>query len=170
MLEAQAKDSSAPALKPDQVEALSHLPAVSAVVTELADLLASLKKFEQSQNDVLLSHHRKFQSDLRDAEAAKQAAVREAEERGREEARAETKSVLGFLRFASYQREVQSPSSPEGAAVESVLIGVYQGGEKAFETALKLSEGAREPVGADSTFTCNKPLSTPISIFMIVGI
>ena len=91
---------------------------------------------------------------MRDAEIAKVAAVKEAEERGKEEARAETKAVLAFLRFASHQREVHAASSVEGSAVEAVLVGVYQGGEKAFETALKLAGGTKETVSPDNTYTC----------------
>ena len=166
-LDAQANDPSASQLKADQLEALSHLPTVTGVVAELTELLAAFKKIEQSENEILLSHHRKAQNDLRDAEIAKVAAVKEAEERGREEARAETKAVLAFLRFASHQREVHAALSVEGSAVEAVLVGVYQGGEKAFETALKLAEGAKETVSPDNTYTCTPPKSLLFFLFLM---
>jgi len=66
------------------------------------------------------------------------------------------------LRYASYLRELRGPSSHaegESQAVENVLLGVYQGGDKALSVALKLAEGPREPVSEDSSFTCNRPPS-----------
>jgi hypothetical protein len=150
-----------PPLKPDQVEAVSFLPQVVAIITELNELIPLFKKLEQSENDFIISQQRKYKEELREAEHAKEAAVKESYEKGVADARGETKIVTSFLRYASYLRELRGPSSHvegESQAVENVLLGVYQGGDKALSVALKLAGASVEPVSEDSSFTCSRPL------------
>jgi len=143
-----------PELKSDQIEALSHLPKVTAVINELTEIVASFKKIEQSENEILLSQYRKYKEDLRGAERAKEIAVKEAHERGVAEGRGETKLLASFLKYASYLRGTPSNSMDENHAAEDVLIGVYQGGEKGAAVAQKLAEASDEVVGEDTTWNC----------------
>src|SRR5947207_8141513 len=136
-----------PPLKPDQIEAVSFLHQVVAIISELNELLPVFKKLEQSENDFVISQHRKYKDELREAERAKEAAVKESYEKGVTDARGETKVVTSFLRYASYLRELHGPSGhaeEESQAVENVLLGVYQGGDKALSVALKLPEAPHE--------------------------
>ena len=151
-----------PPLKPDQVEAVSFLPQVVAIINELNELIPSFKKLEQSENEFLISQHRKYKDGLREAERAKEVAVKESYEKGVADARGETKILTSFLKYASYLRELRGPSAHaegESQAVETVLLGVYQGGDKALSVALKLAEASGEPVSEDTSFTCNRPPS-----------
>jgi hypothetical protein len=151
-----------PPLKPDQIEAVSFLPQVIAIITELNELIPSFKKLEQSENEFLISQHRKYKDGLREAERAKEVAVKESYEKGVADARGETKIVTSFLRYASYLREPRGSSTHaegESQAVETVLVGVYQGGDKALSVALKLAEAHSERVSEDSSYTCNHPPS-----------
>src|SRR5438552_684728 len=117
-----------PPLKPDQIEALSYLPQVVAVITELNELIPLFKKVEQSENDFVISQYRKYKENLHEAERAKERAVKESYEKGIANARGETKIVTSFLRYAAYLRELRGPSchmEGESQAVEAVLLGVY---------------------------------------------
>ena len=143
-----------PPLKPDQIEALSHLPSVIAVITELNEFVGIFKKIEQSENELVLSQHRKYKEDLRALERVKEDAVKEAYEKGLIEGRTETKILTSFLKYASHLRGMPSHIEAENSAAEAVLIGVYQGGDKGAEVAQKLAEGADEVVGDDPNFTC----------------
>jgi hypothetical protein len=147
-----------PALKPDQTEALSYLPQVVAVINELSELIPTFKKIEQTENEFLLSQHRKYKEDLRESERSKDIAVQEAYAKGVTDGRGETKIVTSFLRYASHLRGIPSDVPGENQAVESVLIGVYQGGDKGPSVAQKLAEGADEPVSDEGTFTCTSRL------------
>lgn len=144
-----------PDLKPDQVEALSFLPQVIAIISELNELIPTFKKLEQSENDSLSAQHRKYKEDLLEAEREKEVAVKEAYAKGVAEARNETKILTSFLKYASHLRGEPSNVEGENQAVEQVLIGVYQGGEKGAATAQKLADGSDESVGEGLTFTCN---------------
>jgi hypothetical protein len=147
-----------PALIPDQIEALSHLPQVVAIINELNELIPVFKKLEQSENDFLLSQYRKYKDDLREAERAKEVAVKDSYAKGVADARSETKIVTSFLRYASYLRELRGPAGHvegEHQAVEHVLYGLYQGGDKALTVATELAEGVDNPVEEGSTYTCN---------------
>lgn len=149
-----------PALKPDQIEALSFLPQVIAIINELSELIPVFKKIEQSENEFIVSQYRKYKDDLREAEHAKEAAVKDSYAKGVADTRADTKIVTSFLRYASYLRELRGPSGHvdvEGQTVEHVLYGLYQGGDKALAVALKLAEGGSEPAEEGSPFTCNLP-------------
>src|SRR5436305_965833 len=95
-----------PPLKPDQIEALSYLPQVVAIINELNELVPIFKKLEQSEQEFLVSQHRKHKDDLRDAERAKDIAIKESYEKGVVDGQGETKIVLSFLRYASHLREV----------------------------------------------------------------
>ena len=143
-----------PALKPDQVEALSFLPQVIAIINELNELVPTFKKLEQSENDSLSAQHRKYKEDLLEAEREKEAAVKEAYAKGVAEARNETKILTSFLKYASHLRGEPSTVDWENQAVEQVLIGVYQGGERGAEVSQKLAGGSDESVGDGLTFTC----------------
>jgi hypothetical protein len=143
-----------PPLKPDQIEALSHLPKVIAVINELNELIPLFKKLEQSENDFLASQYRKYKEDLLQAEQTKDAAVKEAHEKGVTEGRGETKIVTSFLKYASHLRGSPSDVEGENQAAEHVLIGVYQGGDKGAAVAQKLAEASDEVVGDETTFTC----------------
>jgi hypothetical protein len=143
-----------PPLKPDQIEALSHLPQVIAIINELNELIPVFKKIEQSENEFLLSQHRKYKDDLRESERAKDIAVKDAYAKGVADGRGETKIITSFLRYASHLRGMPSDVAGENQAVEAVLIGVYQGGEKGSTVAQKLAEASDEAVGEDTTFTC----------------
>ena len=143
-----------PPLAPDQIEALSHLPEVVAVISELNEQISAFKKIEQSENEFLLSQYRKYKDDLRESERAKDAAVSDAFAKGVAEGRGETKIVTSFLKYASYLRGTPSIVEGENQAAEHVLIGVYQGGDKGAVVAQKLAEGAAEIVGDETSFTC----------------
>ena len=144
-----------PALKPDQVEALSHLPQVVAIINELNELVPVFRKLDQSETELLAAQHRQYNDDLRESERAKDVAIKEAYEKGVAEGRGETKIVTSFLRYASHLRERPSTVEGENSAVEQVLIGVYQGGDKGPNFAQKLAEGSSEVVSEESQFTCN---------------
>jgi hypothetical protein len=143
-----------PALKPDQVEALSFLPQVVAIINELNELIPTFKRLEQSENDYLSAQQRKYKEDLLEAEREKDAAVKEAYAKGVAEARSETKILTSFLKYASHLRGEPSNVEGENQAVEQVLIGVYQGGEKGAEVSQKLADGSDESVGDSLSFTC----------------
>jgi hypothetical protein len=143
-----------PALKPDQVEALSFLPQVIAIINELNELIPTFKKLEQSENDSLSAQHRKYKEDLHEAEREKDVAAKEAYGKGVAEGRTETKTLTSFLKYASHLRGEPSHIEGENQAAEQVLIGVYQGGEKGAAIAQKLAEGSDESVGDGTTFTC----------------
>ena len=143
-----------PDLKTDQLEALSFLPQVVAVINELTELIVAFKKTEQSENEILLSQHRKYKEELREAERAKETAVKEAHEKGVAEGREESRLLTSFLKYASCLRGTPSSVPGENQAAEDVLIGVYQGGEKGAAIARKLADGADEVVGEDTNFTC----------------
>ena len=146
-----------PPLKPDQIDALSFLPQVAAVIAELSELLNQFKKIEQSENEMLFSQYRKYKEDLHESELAKDAAAKEAYERGIADGRNETKIVTSFLRYASHLRGTPSDVPGENHAVEQVLIDVYQGGDKGPSVAQKLAEASEERVDDESTFTCILP-------------
>jgi len=118
-------------------------------------MITTFKKLEKSENDFLASQYRKYKDDLREAEAQKEVAVKEAYEKGLLDGRAETKIVSSFLKYASYLRGSPSEVEGENQAAEDVLIGVYQGGEKGASVAQKLAEGVDEPVAPNAAFTCN---------------
>lgn len=149
-----------PALKPDQVEALSHLPTVIGIITELSELLQMFKKLEQSETQFLASQYRKYKDDLREAEREKVAAVNEAYAKGQTEGRGETKLLTSFLKYASHRRANPSHIEGENQAAEALLLDIYQGGETGALVAQKLAEGVEEPVSEDESFTCN-----PFSFF-----
>jgi hypothetical protein len=149
-----------PALKPDQVEALSHLPQVIAIINELNELIPVFKKLDQSETEIVAAQHRKVKDDLREAERVKDVAVKEAYARGVADGRGETKILTSFLRYASHLRERPSAVDGENSAVEQILIGVYQGGDKGAAVAQKLSEGLSEVVSDESQFSCNPTLFT----------
>jgi hypothetical protein len=144
-----------PQLKPDQIEALSYLPQVVAIITELNELIPLFRKLEQSENDSLAAQHRKYKDDLHEAESEKDSAVKEAYAKGVAEGRGETKLVTSFLKYASHLRGAPSHIDGENQAAEQVLIGVYQGGDKGAEVAQKLAEGSEESAGEGTTFTCD---------------
>ena len=129
-----------PALKPDQVDALSHLPQVVAIINELNELIPVFKRLDQFETDAAIAQHRKYKEDLREAERAKDVAVKEAYANGVSDGRGETKIVTSFLRYASHLRERPSTVEGENSAVEQVLIGVYQGAEKGSAVAQKLAD------------------------------
>jgi hypothetical protein len=145
-----------PALKSDQVEALSHLPAVIAIITELTELLQLFKKLEQSEIEFSASQYRKYREDLREAEREKVLAIKEAQDKGFTEGRGETKFLTSFLKYASHRRANQSHDSLENDAAEAVLLGVYQGGEAGALVARKLADGSKEHVDENNeeSFTC----------------
>jgi len=144
-----------PPLKPDQLEALSHLPQVIAIINELNELVPVFKKLDQSETEILAAQHRKFKDDLREAERAKDVAVKESYDKGVADGRGETKILTSFLKHASFLRERPSSVEGENSAVEQVLIGVYQGGEKGAAVAQKLAEGSSDNVSDEFHFTCN---------------
>lgn len=146
-----------PPLKSDQIEALSHLPQVIAVINELNELVPLFKKIEQSENDLLSSQYRKYKDDLHESERAKDSAVKEAYAKGVGDGRGETKILTSFLRYASHLRGTTSNVEGENSAVEQVLFGVYQGGDKAPAVAQKLVDGVLESVGENTNFTCTYP-------------
>jgi hypothetical protein len=150
-----------PALKPDQIEALSHLPAVNAIITELSELLQTFKKLEQSEIEFSASQYRKYKKDVRELEREKVVAVKEAHANGLAEGRAETKLLTSFLKYASHRRQSPSHVIGENQAVEDVLIAIYHGGDSGAAVAQKLAAGTDEVVpdsqlrpDSDS-FTCN---------------
>src|SRR5271169_5153352 len=147
-----------PALKPDQVEALSYLPQVVSIINELNELIPVFKKLDQSENEILAAQHRKFKDELREAERAKDVAVKESYTIGVTDGRGETRILTSFLKHASSLRERPSSVEGENSAVEQVLIGVYQGGEKGAAVAQKLAEGSSEIVSEESQFSCNPTL------------
>jgi hypothetical protein len=122
----------------------------------LSELVSLFKKLEQSENELVASQHRKHKDDLRESENAKEVAVKESYAKGVADGRGETKIVTSFLRYASHLRERPSNVEGENSAVEQVLIGVYQGGDKGPEIAKKLAEGSSEAVNEDSPFSCTR--------------
>lgn len=118
------------------------------------------KKLDQSENEVVAAQHRKFKDDLHEAERSKDVAVKDAYARGVADGRGETKILTSFLRHASHLRERPSTVEGENSAVEQVLIGVYQGGDKGAAVAQKLAEGSSEVVSDESHFSCNLTLFT----------
>lgn len=120
----------------------------------MSELLPIFKRLDQSDNEFLASQHRKYKAELREAERQKEAAVKEAYEKGLSDGRAETKLVCSFLKYASILRGTPSDVEGENQAAEDVLIGVYEGGEKGASVAQKLAEGVNEPVSSNGKFTC----------------
>jgi hypothetical protein len=145
-----------PPLKPDQIEALSYLPQVIAVINELNELVPLFKKLDQSENDLLASQYRKYKDDLREVDRAKEVAIKEAYAKGVEDGRGETKILTSFLRYASHLRGTVSNVEGENHAVEQVLFGVYQGGDKAPAVVQKLVEGVHETIDGITNFTCTR--------------
>jgi hypothetical protein len=143
-----------PPLKPDQIEALSHLPQVVAAINELNELIPVFKKLEQTEKESQASQQRKIKDDVREAERQRIVAVKESYEKGLAEGRSETKIVTSFLKYASHLRGMPSTVEGENPAAEEVLIQVYQGGDKGAETAQKLAQGVDAPVSDKGNFTC----------------
>jgi hypothetical protein len=156
ILQAQKNDETAPALQSDQMEALSHLPQVIAIIAELSELLPLFKKLEQADAEYFAAQARKFKEELAEAENVKEVSVKEAYERGLTDGRKDTKVLTGFLKYASVLRESPSEVDGENQAVEDVLINVYQGGDKGAAAAQLLADGSSEVVGSNEIFTCTR--------------
>ena len=153
-METQKNDESLPSLKPDQVDALSYLPQVIAIINELNELMPLFKKLDQADTESIANQHRKYKADLQEVERAKRIAIKQSYEKGLTDGRNDTKILTSFLKYASYLRESPSEIDGENQAAEDVLIGVYQGGEKGALVAQKLAEGSSELVGTNDKLTC----------------
>lgn len=150
----EAEKATTSLLNADERRKIAEKPTVLAVHKEQTEILALVNRLVKEEEERLNAEKEALQAaHAKEVEEAKEAGKAE----GQEEITKHIRVLLKFLRAASYRRANVGPAemdTEENKAVDEALFAVYEGGEHAFQSCMKLGAGLDEPVNDDCSITC----------------